>query len=307
MQLKMARRLPPLNSLRAFEASARHLSFTRAAEELFVTQAAVSHQIKSLEDFLGVQLFIRKNRKLLLTDEGQEYWPKIRDIFEKLAAATEQLKALGAAGPLTVSVVPTFAIVWLVPRLSRFSQLYPDIDVRLKASDREVDFLQEDIDIAIYYEKGDYPPNIHSNTLLYEFLTPVCSPALLDGKHSLNNPEDLKHHTLLHDGATTEWRNWLKLAQVKHIDVRHGPVFSHSSMVMQAAIHGQGVALGHSVLSQPDIQAGRLVRPFDIVLPSDYKYDLVCPEEWAERPKIRAFRDWILETVATEQAMESLF
>ncbi|MCO7226787.1 transcriptional regulator GcvA [Pleionea sp. CnH1-48] len=303
----MPRRLPPLNSLRAFEASARHLSFTRAAEELFVTQAAVSHQIKSLEEFLGVPLFIRKNRKLLLTDEGQEYWPKIRDIFEKLALATEQLKALGASGPLTVSVVPTFAIVWLVPRLSRFSQLYPDIDVRLKAVDRTVDFLQEDVDIAIYYEKGDYGPGLYSETLLHEFLTPVCSPSLLDGDLPLNEPQDLKQHTLLHDASTDEWRAWLKLAGVKGADLRHGPVFSHSSMVIQAAIHGQGVALGHNVLSKPDIQANRLIRPFDIVLPSDYKYDLVCPEESAERPKVKAFRDWITELVASEEALESLF
>ncbi len=302
----MPRRLPPLNSLRAFEAAARHLSFTRAADELFVTQAAVSHQIKGLEEFLGVQLFIRKNRKLLLTDEGQEYWPKIRDIFEKLAVATEQIKAQGASGALNISVVPTFAIVWLVPRLSRFNALYPDIEVRLKATDREVDFVQEDIDVAIYYEKGDYP-GMYSETLLNEFLTPVCAPSLLDGDKPLNEPEDLKHHMLLHDASTEEWRDWLKLAGVRGVDLRKGPVFSHSSMVMQAAIHGQGVALGHNVLAQPDIETGRLCCPFDIVLPSDYKYDLVCPEEWAERPKIKAFRDWIVETVAQEQAMESLF
>ncbi|WP_144391691.1 transcriptional regulator GcvA [Pleionea sediminis] len=302
----MARRLPPLNSLRAFEAAARHLSFTRAADELFVTQAAVSHQIKGLEEFLGVQLFIRKNRKLLLTDQGQEYWPKIRDIFEKLAAATEQLKAQGAAGALNISVVPTFAIVWLVPRLSRFNSLYPDIEVRLKATDREVDFFQDDIDIAIYYEKGDYP-GMYTETLLNEFLTPMCSPALLTGEKPLSEPDDLRHHMLLHDGTTDEWRKWLKLAGVKGIDLRKGPVFSHSSMVMQAAIHGQGIALGHNVLAQPEIEAGRLVCPYDIVLPSDFKYDLVCPEEWAERPKIKAFCDWIIETVAQEQAMESLF
>ena len=302
----MARRLPPLNSLRAFEAAARHLSFTRAADELFVTQAAVSHQIKGLEDFLGVQLFIRKNRKLLLTDQGQEYWPKIRDIFEKLAAATEQLKAQGASGALNISVVPTFAIVWLVPRLTRFNALYPDIEVRLKATDREVDFFQDDIDVAIYNEKGDYA-GMYSETLLNEFLTPMCSPALLDGEKPLTEPDDLRHHMLLHDATTYEWREWLKLAGVKGIDLRKGPVFSHSSMVMQAAIHGQGVALGHNVLAQPEIEAGRLMCPFDIVLPSDYKYDLVCPEEWAERPKIKAFRDWIMETVAQEQAMESLF
>ncbi|NVJ60425.1 MAG: transcriptional regulator GcvA [Gammaproteobacteria bacterium] len=302
----MARRLPPLNSLRAFEAAARHLSFTRAADELFVTQAAVSHQIKALEDFLGIPLFIRKNRKLLLTDQGQSYWPKIRDIFEKLAAATEQLKAHGASGALNISVVPTFAIVWLVPRLTRFNALYPEIEVRLKATDRQVDFFQDDIDIAIYYEKGDYP-GMYSETLLNEFLTPMCSPAMLEGELPLSEPQDLKHHMLLHDGSTEEWRDWLKLAGVRGVDLRKGPVFSHSSMVMQAAIHGQGIALGHNVLAQPEVEAGRLICPFDIVLTSDFKYDLVFPEEWAERAKIKAFRDWITETVAQEQALESLF
>ncbi len=300
----MANRLPPLNSLRAFEAAARHLSFTRAADELCVTQAAISHQVKHLEEMLGVQLFIRKNRKLLLTDQGQEYWPKIRDIFEKLVQATEQLKAQGAEGALTVSVVPTFAIVWLVPRLSHFSKLYPEIDVRLKASDVAVDFMQDDIDVAIYYEKGNYPENLHSDTLFYEFLTPMCSPMLLEGEHSLSAPEDLQHHMLLHDGSYHEWNQWLKLAGVGDIAMQHGPVFSHSSMVIQAAIHGQGVALGHSVLSRPDLKAGRLVRPFDIILPSEYKYDLIFPEEYMNRPKVKVFRDWILDTVDSEQDFE---
>ena len=299
-ELLMARRLPPLKSLRAFEAAARHLSFTRAADELFVTQAAVSHQIKSLEEFLGVQLFIRRNRQLLLTDEGQNYWPKIRDIFEILSAATEEIKAKRATGALTVSVVPTFATVWLVPRLSKFKQLYPDIEVRLKASDELVDFVREDVDVAIYYEAGDYPPGMHAVTLLTERLTPLCSPALLEGDKPLKTPEDLKIHTLLHDGTTDDWRRWLKFVGVKGIRLNQGPVFSHTAMVQQAAIYGQGIAMGHLVLSQADVQAGRLVQPFELMMESDYSYDIVCPEESAERPKIKAFTDWLLETVKIE-------
>jgi len=295
----MAKRLPPLKSLRAFEAAARHLSFTRAADELFVTQAAVSHQIKSLEEFLGVNLFIRRNRALLLTDEGQNYWPKIRDIFEILSSATEQVKAQRAGGALTVSVVPTFATVWLVPRLSKFNQLYPDIEVRLKASDESVDFVREDIDVAIYYDTGDYP-GLHSKTLLNERLTPLCSPQLLEGKLGLKTPQDLKQHILLHDGNTNDWRRWLKTAEVKGINLNNGPVFSHTAMVQQAAIYGQGVAMGHSVLSQADVQAGRLVQPFEIVMESDFSYDIVCPKESAQRPKIKAFTDWLLETVQNE-------
>lgn len=296
----MARRVPPLKSLRAFEAAGRHLSFTRAADELFVTQAAISHQIKSLEEFLGLPLFIRRNRKLLLTDEGQNYWPKIRDIFESLTSATEQIKFQVAGGPLTVSVVPTFATAWLVPRLSKFNKSYPEIEVRLKASDETVDFLREDIDIAIYYETGNYP-GLHSVTLLNERLTPLCSPALLEGELPLNKPEDLMQHNLLHDFSTLDWQRWLKLAGVKGIDLSHGPVFSHTSMVQQAAIFGQGIAMGHTVLSQAEVSAGRLIQPFELMMESDLSYDVVCPIESAQRPKIKAFIDWLMDTVKQEQ------
>jgi LysR family transcriptional regulator, glycine cleavage system transcriptional activator len=297
----MGRKLPPLKSLRAFESAARHLSFTRAADELFVTQAAVSHQIKALEESLGVALFVRRNRKLLLTDEGQSYWPKIRDIFEILSSATEQIKAQGASGALTVSVVPTFATVWLVPRLSHFSELHPEIEVRLKASDDLVDFLREDIDVAIYYDTGDYP-GMHSMTLLNERLTPLCSPQFLQSHQDLLTPEDLKKHTLLHDGTTDDWRRWLKFAGVRGVNLNHGPVFSHTAMVQQAAIYGQGIAMGHLVLSQAEVLAGRLVQPFELMLESDFSYDIVCPKESAERPKIKAFTDWLLATVQSESS-----
>jgi len=296
----VAKRLPPLKSLRAFEAAARHLSFTRAADELFVTQAAISHQIKSLEEYLGLPLFIRHNRKLLLTDEGQNYWPKIRDMFEGLVAATEQLKSQIAGGPLTVSVVPTFATTWLVPRLSSFNKIYPEIEVRLKASDDPVNFLHQDIDIAIYYETGSYP-GMHSVKLLNERLTPLCSPDLLKGDIPLNSPSDLKYHQLLHDDTTHDWRRWLKHSGVKGIDLRRGAIFSHTSMVLQAAVFGQGVAMGHIVLSQAEIQSGRLVQPFELMMESDFSYDVVCPIESAERPKVKAFIEWLVEVVQQEE------
>lgn len=293
------RKIPPLKSLRAFEAAGRHLSFTRAADELFVTQAAVSHQIKTLEEFLGLPLFIRRNRKLLLTDEGQNYWPKIRDIFENLTSATEQIKYQLAGGPLTVSVIPTFATSWLIPRLSKFNRIYPEIEVRLKASDEKVDFLREDVDVAIYYETGNYP-GLHSVTLLNERLTPLCAPALLEGNIPLSKPKDLKQHNLLHDFNTGDWQRWLKAAGVIGIDLSHGSVFSHTSMVLQAAIFGQGIAMGHLVLSQADILSGRLVQPFELTMESDMSYDVVCPIESAQRPKVKAFIDWLLETVQQE-------
>lgn len=303
--MAMPRKLPPLNSLRAFEVAARHLSFTKAAEELFVTQAAISHQIKALEEFLGVQLFLRRNRKLLLTDEGQLYWPKIRDVFEKLVNATEQVKAKGATGSLTVSVIPTFATLWLVPRLAEFNELYPDIDVRIKASDTEVDFVREDVDVAIYYGKGEYDGLI-SDRLFEEHLTPVCAAQLLE-KKPLETPEDLKNHTLLHDISTDEWRIWLKHADIAGIDLEHGPVFSHSGMVLQAARHGQGVAMGHSVLTEMDLESGRLIAPFDIVVDSGFSYDLVCPENSHDRPKIVAFREWLLSKVNDDSEDEIFY
>ncbi|MFT5814409.1 MAG: LysR family glycine cleavage system transcriptional activator [Psychroserpens sp.] len=296
----MANRLPPLNALRAFEASARQLSFTRAAEELFVTQAAISHQIKALEDNLGIKLFMRKNRSLLLTEEGQSYYLDIKDVFNALHDATERLLARGDKGAITVSLQPSFAIHWLVPRLNTFSLLHPDIDVRIKAVDQPENSLTEDVDLAIYYGRGRWK-DIHSEQLHTEYLIPVCSPLLLSGKKPLNNIEDLANHTLLHDTSRRDWKRWFKHVDVRGGNVNHGPIFSHSSMVLQAAIHGQGVALAHSVLAKPDIDSGRLVCPFKDVLVSKNSYYIVCREQQLELGKIAAFREWVLQTVADEQ------
>jgi len=302
----MSRRLPPLNSLKAFDAAARHLSFTRAADELFVTQAAVSHQIKSLEEFLGIKLFIRRSRTLLLTHEGQAYWPSIRKMFEQLGEATERLKMVGASGALTVSVIPTFAVTWLVPRLNKFSELYPEIDVRLKSCDYIVDFARDDVDVQIYFGmESDYSDNLHVECLLKEYLVPVCAPELLDGERPLNTPDDLRHHTLLHDESTRIWKDWLDMAGVKGVNLNSGPIFSHSNLILQAARYGQGIAIGHSVLAQLDIQSGRLVRPFDLVLSSQYSYDIVCPRAWTDQPKITAFREWVKNTIIEEQQRDS--
>ncbi|WP_440873783.1 transcriptional regulator GcvA [Thalassotalea sp. PLHSN55] len=296
----MANRLPPLNALRAFEASARQLSFTRAAEELFVTQAAISHQIKSLEEHLGIKLFMRKNRSLLLTEEGQSYYLDIKDIFNALHDATEKLLARGAKGAITVSLQPSFAIQWLVPRLNAFSQLHPEIDVRIKAVDQPDNSLTEDVDVAIYYGRGRWP-NVVAEQLHTEYLIPVCSPMLLQGEKSLVSPNDLANFTLLHDTSRRDWKRWFKETGTKAVNVNHGPIFSHSAMVVQAAIHGQGVALAHSVLAKPDIDAGRLVCPLKEVLVSKNAFYIVCREEQAEIGKILAFREWVLATVKTEQ------
>ncbi|MBA6338724.1 MULTISPECIES: transcriptional regulator GcvA [unclassified Colwellia] len=296
----MSNRLPPLNALRAFEASARQLSFTRAAEELFVTQAAISHQIKSLEDFLGIKLFMRKNRALLLSEEGQAYYLDIKDVFNAINEATERLFARGEKGAITVSTQPSFAIQWLVPRLNAFYALHPDIDVRIKAVDQPENSLTGDVDVAIYFGRGHWA-DIDAEQLQKEYLIPVCSPLLLQGKKPLDKVEDLINHTLLHDTSRRDWKRWFKQVNVKATNVNHGPIFSHSAMVVQAAMHGQGVALAHSFLAKPDIDAGRLICPFEDVLESKNAYYVVCRDRQVDLGKIAAFREWVLDTVAQDQ------
>ncbi len=289
----MAKFLPPLNALRAFEASARHLSFTRAADELNVTQAAVSHQIKALEARLGTALFKRMNRALLLTDAGQAYVPAVREAFEGIMRATDQLMRRDRSGALTVSMLPSFAAKWLVPRVGRFREAHPEIDVRISTDHHMVDFAREDVDMGVRYGTGDYP-GLHCVRLMTEDVFPVCSPALLKGRHPLLKPADLKFHTLLHDDFRLDWRLWLLSAGVKGVDPDRGPAFTDSSMVVQAAVEGQGVALARSVLAATDLAAGRLVQPFDVSMPARWAYYAVCPIATRDNPKIKAFREWLL-------------
>ena len=295
----MVRRLPPLNALRAYEAAARHLSFTKAAQELNVTQAAISHQVKALEERLGVTLFRRMNRALLLTDEGQSYLPAVREAFDMIDAATARLLAHERTGALVVSCMPSFGAAWLVRRLGHFRAAHPDIDVRLDPSVPLVDFGREDVDIAIRYGSGDWP-GLAVDRLMTEDVVPVCSPEVLAGEHPLDTPDDLRHHTLLHDEGQADWRNWLLAAGVEGVDPSRGVTYTDSSMVVQAAVAGQGVALARSALAADDLAAGRLVRAFDIRLPVEYAYYVVYPEAYAERPKVMAFRDWLLAEAARE-------
>ncbi|PHM28953.1 transcriptional regulator GcvA [Xenorhabdus budapestensis] len=297
----MSKRLPPLNALRVFDAAARHLSFTKAAEELFVTQAAVSHQMKSLEDFLGLKLFRRRNRSLLLTEDGQSYYLDIKEIFTAINEATRKLQARSAKGALTVSLSPSFAIQWLVPRLSGFNQSFPGIDVRIQAVDREEDKLADDVDVAIFYGRGNWP-GLRTDRLYPEYLLPVCSPSLLMGECPLKTPADLANHTLLHDSSRRDWQAYVRQLDIQQlINVQQGPIFSHSAMVIQAAVHGQGIALANNVMAQNEIDAGRLVCPFNDVLVSKNAFYLVCHDNQAELGKIAAFRKWILAQAASEQ------
>lgn len=282
-----------MNALRVFEAAARHLSFTRAALELNVTQAAVSHQVKALEDWLGLKLFRRLNRSLLLTDVGQAYLPTVREGFERLIEGTDRLHRRDRGGVLTITAVASFAAKWLVPRLGRFQAQHPEIDVRISTEVRVVDFAREDFDMGIRYGGGIWP-GLRVDHLMAEDIFPVCSPALLDADRPLGEPADLRHHTLLHDDMREDWRMWLMAAGVEGVDPTRGPGFSQSSMVVQAAIEGLGVALGRSVLVADDLAAGRLVKPFDVSLSARYGYYVVCPLATADRPKIADFRNWLL-------------
>jgi LysR family glycine cleavage system transcriptional activator len=297
----MARRLPPLNSLRAFEAAARHLSFAKAAEELHVTPAAVSHQIKALEAHLGTKLFRRMNKAVLLTDAAQILLPGVRDGFDRLAQAVGKLAGRDAANVLSVTVTPSFGARWLVPRLERFRARHPEITVRFDASERLVDFTRDPIDMGVRYGSGSYA-GLEATLLIREEVFPVCSPRLLQGPHPLRVPGDLKHQVLIHtdwdarDDTSPDWRMWLLAAGAPDVDPTQGLMFGETNLAMHAAIEGQGVVLSSNVLADNDIAAGRLVRLFDVDLKTSggFGYYVVAPKATFGLPKIAAFRDWLL-------------
>ncbi|HYF06664.1 MAG TPA: transcriptional regulator GcvA [Acetobacteraceae bacterium] len=289
----MPRRLPSLNALKAFEAAARHESFTRAAEELCVTQGAVSHQVKALEAGLGLRLFDRGSQGLTITEAGRAYLEVVRDAFDRIAFGTERLLERQGAGTLTVSTSPNFAAKWLVHRLGRFAETHPGIELRVSASLQHVDFAREDVDLAIRHGDGSWP-TLHATRLCAETLFPVCSPALLRGRHALRTPPALKHHTLLHINDRRAWEQWVEHAGVKGLDLAKGPIFNQASMAIDAAVDGQGVTLARSALAAWDLIAGRLVRPFGPDLPVPFAYWIVGPKATAELPKIVAFRTWLL-------------
>ncbi len=299
------RRLPPLNSMRAFEAAARWLSFAKAASELHVTPAAVSQQIKQLEDYLGVVLFQRMTRAVKLTEEARAVLPLISEGFDKLAEAIERLAQEQEKGFLTISTAPTFAAKWLLQRLPDFSEKYPDIDVRLDASLVPRDFDGDGIDISIRLSQGSYP-GLHVTRVFGEEFIPVCSPGLLTGVKPLQTPGDLKNHRLLHvdwgdlSSSLPKWRLWVKAAGIEGVNLDHGPHFTVESMAIEAAINGNGVALVSHHAVEEDLKAGRLVKPFDLALPADFSYWLVCPHEFLRRAKVKAFSDWLLQEAAKD-------
>ena len=262
-----------------------------------MTQAAISHQVKALEEYLEVKLFRRLNRALRLTDEGQAYAPALTEAFQGIRSATRSLHRLRDNAPLTVSVIPSLAARWLVPRLGRYRALHPESDLLIAPSLRLVDLSQGEVDIAIRYGRGEYP-GLETCRLMGEDLFPVCSPELLTGSDGLKTPSDLAQVPLLHDDNHEDWLAWLRAAGIADVPAERGTVFTDGSILVEAAIAGQGVALSRGALVDEALRTGTLVRPFPQTLTTDLAYYVVCLPERALEPRIMRFREWLLAEAA---------
>ncbi|MBU4528742.1 MAG: transcriptional regulator GcvA [Hoeflea sp.] len=292
----MSRKLPPLNWLRAFEASARSLSFTQAASELNLTQAAISKQVKLLEHYLSEQLFIRNPRSLELTKTGEAYLPKVRDCFDRLAAGTNEVFGRRRSEMLTIRCMVGFSINWLAPRLPRFMARHPGVTIRIISSVWGDEFDSERFDFDIRYGMGKWP-GLNAQRLTWETITPVCSPALLRGDNAIGKPEDLAHHALLHVlGYEEGWGLWLRAAGLSaDIDRGRGLHFDTSLIAFEVAAKGGGIALGRPSMTGEDFASGRLVAPFDLAVPIDEAFHLITPPEDIAHPDADLFRDWLIE------------
>ena len=306
----MLRRLPSLNALKAFEAAARHESFTRAAEELFVTQGAVSHQVKALESELGFKLFNRERQRLVITDAGREYLNVVRDAFDRIALGTQRLTQRQTSGVLTVSTSPDFAAKWLVHRLGRFAEMHPDVDLRVSATMHHVDFAREDVDMAVRHGTGEASwSGLHGVRLATEELFPVLSPHLLSPQVKSRSKDAARKQPasnvlqwpLLHLDDHSGWSRWLEAAKVKRPKRLQGLTLNRASMVIDAAANGQGIGLARSTLAAWDLINKRLVAPFAERLPLSSAYWIVAPQATAELPKIATFRNWLLAEAAEDQ------
>jgi LysR family glycine cleavage system transcriptional activator len=294
----MLRRLPPLNALKTFEAAARNESFTRAAEELCVTQGAVSHQVKALEAALGVTLFIRERQRLVITEAGREYLGVVRDALDRIAVGTERLAQRQTSGVLTVSTSPDFAAKWLVHRLGRFAEAHAGIDLRVSATMHHVDFVRETVDLAVRHGDGKWA-GLAVARLCAERLFPVCSPKLVAGRNRIASAADLQKFPLLRLDDWKTWSRWFEAAGIADPALR-GPVLNRASMLIDAAADGQGIALARTALAAWDLLNGRLVRPIDVSLRMANTYWIVCPTATSSVPKIATFRNWLLAEAADD-------
>ncbi len=304
----MKRSLLPLNALRAFDAAARHMSFKQAADDLAVTPAAISQQIRSLEEILGVELFRRTNRSLVLTEAAQLSLTALREGFEKLEQAVDTITDTKASRVLRVSVSPSFASKWLVPRLASYYECHPHAVVKISATMQITDFKAEDVDLAIRYGAGNYE-GLHVEELLRETVFPVCSPALLQGKDSVC---DILHHTLIHDESSVSdesmptWPMWLKAAGIQTPECVPALHFNTHALAIEAAVAGRGVALARSAIAEEDMKAGRLVKPFGKATPVNFAHYIVCPEDKLKNERVQEFICWLKRetTSATNSQFE---
>ena len=298
------KRLPPLNSLRAFDAAVRHMSFQKAAQELNVTPAALSYQIRQIEEDLELKLFKRMNRSVRLTKYGELIAPGIRDGFEQFNQAMRKLTRHRAGDVLVISAGPAFTAKWLAPRLYRFLDKHAGVDARVSANLNIVDLETDDVDVAIRFGQGSYE-GCQSIKLFDEYVTPMCSPTYLNGDARLLNVSDLAKHTLIHDDThvgyfkLADWRTWLDAAGASDVNPElSGLHFNVADHAIDAAVSGAGVVLGREVLAQPDLDTGRLVAPFDLKLKADFSFYSVCSAARADDPMISAFNVWLGEEIS---------
>ncbi|MGJ7498755.1 transcriptional regulator GcvA [Variovorax sp. ZT5P49] len=297
----MEHQLPPLNALRAFEATARHLSVKNAADELCVTPGAVSQLVKTLELHLGVQLFRRVNRGVFLTDAGQAYLPPVRNAFRQISDATQKIAVPAETGLLTVSATPFFASAWLVPRLKSFQDAHPDIDLQVLTSNALADFSRDGVDVAIRHGMGQYP-GLASQRVLTVEMVPVAAPALVAEHGKPKKPADLLRWPRVNDADRKGWRLWFEAQGIEDAGPARGPSFDDAGLLLQAVLAGQGAALLPAAMMAPEIEQGRLVQLSKVTWLEDFAYYLACPEGSRDRPKVAAFRDWLLGAVRQKSA-----
>ncbi|MEM7293780.1 MAG: transcriptional regulator GcvA [Pseudomonadota bacterium] len=296
----MTRALPPLNALRAFEASGRHLSFTRAAGELFVTQTAISHQIKALEEYLGTPLFKRLPRRLLLTDAGHALLTVASESLDQIASASEAIRNPVTQRKLTVSVTPAFGTQWLVPRLGRFWRAHPDIELKLDHSIAVSDFT-DGVDIAVRAAAKSGWPGVESELLMQDDLIPVSAPVMSDGTPAPTSPEQIKDHSLVHEESYEDWVQWTINSGLSDINVRQGPLLGDHAATIAAALNGDGLALVRKAFVREHLESGRLITPFALSTPDAFCYFLVYPRGALNNPIIRAFREFLFDEVAADR------
>jgi len=295
------RRLPPLNAVRAFEAAARRGNFNQAAEELNVTPSAISHQVRSLEEFFGAKLFRRSGRNVSLMPKAQDFLRSVTQALDQINAASQRMMRRPEGNLLNISVSPTFATGWLVPHMSDFQAAHPELEIRLSTTMSFADFDESDIDLSIDYSAGEFPETLHSVRIMAEHCVPVCSPRYVAEHGPLSIPDDIRNCTLLHAlPRIGQWRNWLEVAGVTAVDAMRGPKFQTTPLALEAAKSGLGVAISNREFVADHIRQGSLVAPFQVEVPSESGYYLVYPEERASEPKIESFRDWLLAAIAQE-------